>query len=81
MCCQYLLPGVSFLCLAYTRLRCFAKGTERWESFLVQFSFPSGFECMWVRIKGRTGLGDDNTLGGCSRPPDQVEQADEALFR
>jgi len=37
-------------------------------------------ESLWVKIKGRTGLGDI-TVGVCYRPPDQDEQADEALYR
>ena len=37
-------------------------------------------EGWWVKIKEQTGMGD--ILGGvCYRPPDQEEQADEALHR
>ncbi|GAB0209553.1 hypothetical protein GRJ2_003421000 [Grus japonensis] len=33
---------------------------------------------LWVRIKGRAG---DIIVGVCYRPPDQGDQADEALYR
>ncbi|GAB0188331.1 hypothetical protein GRJ2_001298400 [Grus japonensis] len=35
---------------------------------------------LWVRIKGRAGTGD-TIVGICYRPPDQEDQADEALCR
>ena len=35
---------------------------------------------LWVRIKGRAGTGDI-IVGVCYRPPDQEDQADEALYR
>ncbi|GAB0179153.1 hypothetical protein GRJ2_000380600 [Grus japonensis] len=35
---------------------------------------------LWVRIKGRAGTGDI-IVGICYRPPDQDNQADEALYR
>ncbi|GAB0179437.1 hypothetical protein GRJ2_000409000 [Grus japonensis] len=35
---------------------------------------------LWVRIKGRAGAGDI-VAGVCYRPPDQGDQADEALYR
>ena len=35
-------------------------------------------ESLWVRIEGRAGTGDI-TVGVCYRPPDQEDQADEAL--
>ncbi|GAB0188002.1 hypothetical protein GRJ2_001265500 [Grus japonensis] len=37
-------------------------------------------ESLWVRIKGRAGAGDI-IAGVCYRPPDQGDQADEALYR
>ncbi|GAB0205472.1 mitochondrial enolase superfamily member 1 [Grus japonensis] len=37
-------------------------------------------ESLWVRIKGRAGAGDI-IVGVCYRPPDQGDQADEALYR
>ncbi|GAB0209576.1 hypothetical protein GRJ2_003423300 [Grus japonensis] len=37
-------------------------------------------ESLWVRIKGSTGAGDI-IVGVCYRPPDQGDQADEALYR
>ncbi|GAB0205871.1 hypothetical protein GRJ2_003052700 [Grus japonensis] len=37
-------------------------------------------ESLWVRIKGRTGAGQI-IAGVCYRPPDQGDQADEALYR
>ena len=37
-------------------------------------------ESLWVRIKGRAGTGDI-IVGVCYRPPDQEDQADEALYR
>jgi len=37
-------------------------------------------ESLWVRIKGRAGTGD--TIAGiCYKPPDQEDQAHEALYR
>ncbi|GAB0177773.1 hypothetical protein GRJ2_000242600 [Grus japonensis] len=35
---------------------------------------------LWVRIKGSAGAGDI-IAGVCYRPPDQGDQADEALYR
>ena len=37
-------------------------------------------ESLRVRIKGRAGTGDI-IVGVCYRPPDQEDQADEALYR
>ncbi|GAB0178727.1 hypothetical protein GRJ2_000338000 [Grus japonensis] len=37
-------------------------------------------ESLWVRIKGRAGPGDI-IAGVCYRPPEQGDQADEALYR
>ncbi|GAB0188870.1 hypothetical protein GRJ2_001352300 [Grus japonensis] len=37
-------------------------------------------ESLWVRIKGRARAGDI-IAGVCYRPPDQGDQADEALYR
>ncbi|GAB0204924.1 hypothetical protein GRJ2_002958000 [Grus japonensis] len=37
-------------------------------------------ESLWVRIKGSAGAGDI-IVGVCYRPPDQGDQADEALYR
>ncbi|GAB0190944.1 hypothetical protein GRJ2_001559700 [Grus japonensis] len=37
-------------------------------------------ESLWVSIKGRAGTGD-TIVGVCYRPPDQGDQADEALYR
>jgi len=46
---------------------CLGSGKEPTESF-------------WVSIKERRGTGDIKT-GVCYRPPEQEEQADEALYR
>ncbi|GAB0192596.1 hypothetical protein GRJ2_001724900 [Grus japonensis] len=37
-------------------------------------------ESLWVRIKGSAGAGDI-IVGVCYRPPDQGDQADEAIYR
>ncbi|GAB0180450.1 hypothetical protein GRJ2_000510300 [Grus japonensis] len=37
-------------------------------------------ESLWVRMKGRAGTGD-TVVGVCYRPPDQEDQADDALYR
>jgi len=37
-------------------------------------------ESLWVKIKGRAGIGD-TTVGVCYRPPDQDKRVDEALCR
>jgi len=37
-------------------------------------------ESLWVRIKGRAGIGDI-IVGVCYRPLNQEDQADEVLYR
>ena len=37
-------------------------------------------ECLWVKIKEITGIGNI-TVGVCYRSPDQQEQVDKALYR
>lgn len=46
-----------------------------WSSFWGQ---KRNQQSIWVRIKGRTGLGDVEV---CYNPPGQKEQEDEALYR